>query len=196
MINQFAVFGERCSGTTYLEELLHSNFGLPITDKFGLKHFWKMTDFEDSNTTLFIGIERELLSWLDSFAKTPHQVVPYKPLDYQALFFSPIVSYIGKDVVEKWDNIMECRTQKSQIIHFLLPNLVKNYYFISYEDLVADPIGFLEKLREQFGLIPIKPFENWEYYKREKTLYKKKPIIIPPEVIQQLKITYPNHFEL
>jgi hypothetical protein len=195
MINQIAVFGERCSGTTFLEELLHSNFGLPITAKFGLKHLWKMTDFEDSNTTLFIGIERELISWLDSFAKTPHQVVPYKPLDYQAVFFSPIVSYIGKQKVEDFPNIIECRRQKSQFITFLLPKLVKNYYFINYEDLKADPIGFLTNIREQFGLIPIKPFENWIYYKREKEVFKEKPIIIPPEVMEQLKRTYPKEFD-
>lgn len=71
MIKKFCVFGERCSGTTYLEMLIESNFNLERTDEFGLKHLWLLTNFSNSDTTLFIGIERELLDWLDSFAKTP-----------------------------------------------------------------------------------------------------------------------------
>lgn len=194
MINQIVVFGERCSGTTYLEKLLHSNFGMEVSIQFGLKHLWRMTDFSDSDTTLFIGIERELVSWLDSFAKTPHQVVPYTPLDYNLLFFGRIQSYLGDEKVEDFANIMECRQQKSQFITFLLPKLVKNYYYTSYEDLKADPIRFLTNITEQFSLIPIKPFADWIYYKQERVLFEKKPIIIPPEVMDKLKTTYPNSF--
>jgi len=167
---------------------------MEVSIQFGLKHLWRMTDFSDSDTTLFIGIERELVSWLDSFAKTPHQVVPYTPLDYNLLFFGRIQSYLGDEKVEDFANITECRQQKSQFITYLLPRLVKNYYFIKYEDLKADPIRFLTNITEQFSLIPIKPFADWIYYKQERVLFEKKPIIIPPEVMDKLKTTYPNSF--
>jgi len=194
-ITKFCVFGERCSGTTYLENLIESNFHLERTDEFGLKHLWCLTDFSNSNTTLFIGIERELLDWLDSFAKTPHQVRPYCPLDYDTLFFRPIKSFFGEKLVEEYDNIMECRTTKSNIIHSL-PNIVKHYYFIQYEDLLKDPISFLELIKNRFKLVPkLVPFRNWISYKDNiNELYVKKPITIPPKIIEKLKQTYPIHF--
>ena len=194
MIKKFCVFGERCSGTTYLEMLIESNFNLERTDEFGLKHLWLLTNFSNSDTTLFIGIERELLDWLDSFAKTPHQVRPYCPLNYNTLFFEPIRSYMGKNLVEDYKNIMECRTTKSNIIQSL-PNIVKHYFFIKYEDLLKDPISFLELIKDKFSLVPkLVPFRNWIHYKDEKELYIKKPIEIPPEIIEKLKIKYPIHF--
>jgi hypothetical protein len=194
MIKKFCVFGERCSGTTYLEMLIESNFNLERTDEFGLKHLWLLTDFSSSNTTLFIGIERNLLDWLDSFARTPHQVRPYCPLNYNTLFFEPIRSYMGKNLVEEYANIMECRTTKSNIIHSL-PNIVKHFYFIKYEDLIADPIAFLELIKDKFSLVPkLVPFRNWIHYKDEKELYIKKPITIPPEIIEKLKNKYLIHF--
>lgn len=193
-IDRFCVFGERCSGTTYLENLIESNFGLRRTDEFGLKHVWDMKDFKNSDTTLFIGIERELLEWLDSFAKTPHQVKPYCPLDYEMLFFKPIRSYLGQRLVEEYDNIIECRTTKGNII-LNLSNIVKYYYFIKYEDLVADPIAFLLIIKDKFNLVPkLVPFKNWDTYKQTKEIYFKKPITIPPEIVERLIQTYPKHF--
>ena len=195
MIDRFCVFGERCSGTTYLEMLIESNFGLPRTDEFGLKHLWDLTDFTGSDTTLFIGIERELLDWLDSFAKTPHQVRPYCPLDYEALFFKPIRSYMGQRLVEEYENILECRMTKGNLIHYLFPKILKHYIFIKYEDLVADPIAFLKTIQNKYNLTPkLVPFQNWNTYKNEKELYYKKPLLIPPEIVERLYKIYPKHF--
>jgi hypothetical protein len=195
MIEKYCVFGERCSGTTYLENLIESNFGLPRTDEFGIKHLWNMTDFTGSDTTLFIGIEREMLSWLDSIARSPHQVQPYCPLDYNTLFFKPFRSYWQYKVVDEYENIIECRTTKSNIILNLFPKVLRYYYFIKYEDLVAEPIAFLELIKNKFNLTPkLIPFQNWERYKHEKELFAKRPITIPPEIVERLKNTYPKHF--
>jgi hypothetical protein len=195
MIEKFCVFGERCSGTTYLEELLKHNFELQQTDEFGDKHLFKLKGFDNSDTTLFIGIERELISWMDSFSKTPHQVRPYSPLDYEQLFFQPITSTY-EDITETDPNIMECRMRKSNLIRKVFPRRVKNFYFITYEDLKADPIVFLQLIHKWFDL-PTKPHfpQNWIYYKSEETkLFKERPVIIPPKIIEQLKQTYPKHF--
>ena len=195
MIEKFCVFGERCSGTTYLENLIESNFGLPMTDEFGLKHFWNMTDFSNNSSTLFIGIERELISWLDSFAKSPHQVQPYCPFDYEALFFKPIRSYYQGEMVEDYENIIECRMTKSNIIHTLFPNILEHYFFITYEELVANPIEFLHIIQKRFQLQPkLIPFQNWNTYKNKKELFVKKPLVIPENIIERLKNTYPIYF--
>jgi len=195
MISKFCVFGERCSGTTYLENLIESNFELEKTDEFGLKHLWNLTDFADSDTTLFVGIERELLEWLDSFAKTPHQVVPYCPFDYDTLFFKPIRSFWKYKVVDDYKNIIEMREIKSQMIRYLIPQLVENFIFTEYNELVADPIHFLETIQKKYNLTPkLQPFKNWDTYKNKKEPYFKKPITIPLEIVERLQQTYPKHF--
>lgn len=99
---------------------------------------------------------------------------------------------MGKNLVEDYKNIMDCRTTKSNIIHSL-PNIVKHFYFIKYEDLLKDPILFLELIKDKFSLVPkLVPFRNWIHYKDEKELYIKKPITIPPEIIEKFKNIYRN----
>ena len=39
-INKFAILGERCSGTNFLEELITHNFNLLYTTEYGSKHFF------------------------------------------------------------------------------------------------------------------------------------------------------------
>ena len=39
MITQFTIFGERCSGTNYLEECILNNFDINVTWKYGWKLF-------------------------------------------------------------------------------------------------------------------------------------------------------------
>jgi hypothetical protein len=195
MIEKFCVFGERCSGTTYLEELINLNFDLQHTDEFGDKHLFHLNGFENSDTTLFIGIERELISWLDSFAKTPHQVRPYCPLNYEQLYFKPITSKYA-EYTETDLTIMECRMRKSNLIRKVFPTKVKNFYFITYEDLKADPLAFLIHIQKSFHLpvIPIFP-TNWVYYKEDQTkLFQESPVIIPLKIMKQLFETYPKHF--
>ena len=66
MIKKFTVFGERCSGTNFLEQAILQNFDLEITWDYGWKHWighhkFQNTEYEDE--TLFIGIIREPLGY-------------------------------------------------------------------------------------------------------------------------------------
>ena len=40
MIKKVTIYGERCSETNYLEQLLINNFDIDITWKYGWKHFF------------------------------------------------------------------------------------------------------------------------------------------------------------
>ena len=39
MIKKFTIYGERCSGTNYLENLILVNFDVNLTWEYGWKHF-------------------------------------------------------------------------------------------------------------------------------------------------------------
>jgi len=59
-ITKFAILGERCSGTNFLEESILSNFNITHTIEHGNKHFFCFNKYDKANTadTLFIGIIR------------------------------------------------------------------------------------------------------------------------------------------
>ena len=45
VIKKVTIYGERCSGTNYLEELIVSNFDVKITWEYGWKHFFGFNNF-------------------------------------------------------------------------------------------------------------------------------------------------------
>lgn len=76
-IKKFAILGERCSGTNFLEETICKNFNISYTSEYGNKHFYCYNDYtnkDNTNNTLFIGIIRNPIYWLNSFSKELHHV--------------------------------------------------------------------------------------------------------------------------
>ena len=75
-VKKFAILGERCSGTNFLEELITHNCNLLYTTEYGSKHFFCFDDYSNKNTsdTLFIGIIRNPIYWLNSFSKELYHV--------------------------------------------------------------------------------------------------------------------------
>ena len=59
MINNITIYGERCSGTNYLEQLIINNFNCSVTYNYGWKHFFGMHSLDDSDDTLFICITKK-----------------------------------------------------------------------------------------------------------------------------------------
>ena len=76
MIKKFTIYGERCSGTNYLENIIKINFDVDITWEYGFKHFFGFQDeqLKQSDDTLFICIVRNLPDWINSFYRTPHHL--------------------------------------------------------------------------------------------------------------------------
>lgn len=75
-IKKFSILGERCSGTNFLEELLLHNFDITYTSEHGNKHFFCFNNYNNTFTkdTIFIGIVRNPIYWLNSFSKEMHHV--------------------------------------------------------------------------------------------------------------------------
>ena len=80
MLQKYTIFGERCSGTNYLENIINMNFDVNITWKYGFKHFFGHNDLSNSDDTLFICIVINLPYWINSFYTTPHHWPKYKKM--------------------------------------------------------------------------------------------------------------------
>lgn len=84
MITKYTIYGERCSGTNYLEDIISKNFNVEITWRYGWKHFFGHnitdktnnleTDIKNADDVLFICIVRDIIPWINSLYKTPHHV--------------------------------------------------------------------------------------------------------------------------
>ena len=67
MLNKFTIYGERCSGTNYLEVLILKNFKVKLTWEYGPKHFFGFNNkLDKSDDTLFVCIIRDSFKWLNS----------------------------------------------------------------------------------------------------------------------------------
>jgi hypothetical protein len=88
-IYNFTIFGERHSGTNFLEKLMtgkdswggiskNKAFNIPITWEYGWKHFFGFHDdllqTEKTKNTLFIGLVRNPYDWLMAMYKMPHHL--------------------------------------------------------------------------------------------------------------------------
>ena len=72
---KFIILGERCSGTNFLEEALTQNFDITYTSEYGNKHFFCNNNYTTaSEDTIFIGIVRNPIYWLNSFSKELHHI--------------------------------------------------------------------------------------------------------------------------
>lgn len=199
MIKYFTIYGERCSGTNYLENLIKQNFDIEITWKHGNKHFFGQNlHFMNSDNTLFICIVRDIYKWINSFFRELH----HHPLRYSNIDENNKINkflndewfsindmdnnYKGwnKELMidrniftgQRYKNIFELRHIKNKFIIDILPKLVKNYILIRYEDLVLDFENTMNLIKSK-GL---KVKDNIEFpinikkYKNEKYYFKDK----------------------
>ncbi len=112
VITHFTIFGERCSGTNYLEKLVKTNFGLTLTWEYGFKHctpFCSEDSFEPgpsknikkcTNHILFLMIARNPYDWMRSLYRTPfHFANEVKQL--------PFVQFIQTDKHTVWNEELD-----------------------------------------------------------------------------------------
>ncbi len=184
--------GERCSGTNYLEELIVNNFNIDLTWEYGHKHFFGFNDFgksEEEDDTLFIGIVRHPIHWIDSFFREQWNIAG-KPRSLNSFLSDEIYSLLDEEIIkedlnyltnQKYKNIFELRFMKNYYLLNIMPTKVQNYLLITYETLKKDPINFLRNLEYKYNLNKKnKIYKNVAYYKKEKDhTYEKKPIELP-----------------
>lgn len=178
-ILNFTIYGERCSGTTFLEEAITANFNLPVMWYYDWKHFFGSYDFDadkkeseangtgaPADNTLFIGMVRNPVRWLHSFSKRKQ----YLPSEIQTLgnlfqreFYSVNENdeVIAEDVhlttKARFKNIFELRKVKNDFLINVMPTKVQNYILLTYEDLLNKYDETLDVIKNRFGLTQAHP---------------------------------------
>jgi len=216
-ITNFVIFGERCSGSNFLEEAITNNFHLNLSSEYGNKHFFCFHDFTKRNTenTLFIGIVRHPVYWLNSFFMNPWHV-PNKNRELMNFLFNEFYSICDEKKTantmysfisngnsemheinkldlnykngEKYKNIFELRKLKNDFLISIMPNKVKNYILINYEDLLYNYENTLDHIKNRFRLNAKNAFyKKITYYKKTPVSYKgEKKIIFTPQQIKTI----------
>ena len=181
---KFVILGERCSGTNFLEEALTQNFDITYTSEYGNKHFFCLNKYETANEdTIFIGIIRNPIYWLNSFSKELHHIPSinkglqnflfnefYSVLDEQKNklsildFGSNFNNYNNSTEIvnpkdlnyltgKKYKNIFEMRKLKNHFLTNIMPRKVKNYIWVNYESLLYNYEATLNNIKTKFSLV-------------------------------------------
>lgn len=156
-IKKYTLYGERGTGTNYLENLMDINFNAELTWEYGHKHFPGFCDekLRTSDDTLFICIIRNIYDWLNSFYR-PKWHLPLKFMT-ELTEEEKIHKFLNEEFYsiketgdmselpecrniytgERYKNIFELRYTKHNFF-INLHKKVKNVILIRYEDLVQN----------------------------------------------------------
>ena len=193
-IRKVQIYGERCSGTNYLEQLLITNFDVKVISDYGHKHFFGFNDLSGSDDVLFIGIIRNLPDWVNSLYREKHHLPTRLRNDTNAFLNDEFFSILDNGLLDERDvnletteiykNIFELRHIKNKYLVETMPLSVKHYQLITYDNLIADFANVMNQLKNS-GLVTKECFPvNISYYKAERnTPFIKKTNQIPTELI-------------
>ena len=195
MLKKYTIYGERCSGTNYLQNIMNINFDIKLTHEYGKKHFFGFQDekLKKSDDTLFICIVRNPVDWVNSLYREKYHIAKHLRKNITDFLNKEFYSYNDKhsglrdrtEIMEdrniytgkRYKNIFELRHTKIKWMMEELPNKVKNYIFIKHEDLLNNYKNTLLKINEKGVKIKdnIKFPINSKTYKLSKTkIYVKK----------------------
>ena len=215
MLKKYTIYGERCSGTTYLEQIINLNFDIGINWSYGWKHFFGFNDLSNTDDVLFIGIVRNLCDWVNSLYREKHHLKPEITKDTNSFLTNTFYSFHDNNTEiiedrnietnERYKNIFELRHIKNKFLIETMPKLVKNYCIITYDELLDNFSGVMEKIKN-CGLIVRSNIDfplNIKYYKSNpnKIFIKKKneiqdEIIINKANLFYEKILFPNLYNI
>tara|TARA_B110000967_G_C18849211_1_gene543690 strand:- start:64 stop:744 length:681 start_codon:yes stop_codon:yes gene_type:complete len=171
MIKKIKIFGERNSGTNFLNCLIEKNIkNIDICssyyrDKTGWKHGTPKLDLYDNtiDKTLFIFIIRDLEPWLKSMYKLPHHMKKFNNIK---LFLTNKI--IANDARKDHDiNIYSGETNKTifELRYYKINSYinifknVKNAIIVNLEDLQQDKgKKFINTLHDSFQLLTSSEF--------------------------------------
>jgi hypothetical protein len=173
-IDRIQIFGERCSGTNYIEHLLKQNLRfIKFIWPLGWKHSFCPPGAEDADNCLFIVIHRNPLIWVRSLHQNPWHAAPqlrrlefsdfirhewwciwdehaYKKPD-DPVWGTEMMEERSPETGERFSNVLRMRTAKIKN-WTALKGKARNYLCICYEDLRDDPEGFIARLSEEFRI--------------------------------------------
>lgn len=200
-IKRFTIMGERCSGTNYIDKLFSTNIlNLDITWDYGWKHWLGFYDFQNNeveNETLFIGIIRDPIEWIDSLYRMKHHIPPENHNIDNFLFnewWSEDDNDNGNEINvwkiyrdrnyitgDRFKNIFELRKLKNDYLQNIMPNKVNNYLLINYNDFMLNPDKNFKSICNNYSLKLDENFENLV------NLYAKKNIELDNYYIDKIK---------
>lgn len=165
-ITNFTIFGERCSGTNFLENVIKENFNLELTFKYAWKHFFCNSDLSNSDNTLFIGIIRNPIYWINSLYKDKYHIPLENTKTINNFLFNtcysvhnahdsyPIIELKDFNYITKkpYKNLFQMRKFKNYYLTTIMPNKVKNYILINYETLTNHYEYTLNTIKTSFNL--------------------------------------------
>lgn len=184
-IDKFTIYGERHSGTNFLESCIKQQFGLDLTYFFGFKHWFGFTKPEIisyhpiARSTLFIGIVRNPYDWLGAFYNAPHHVPRFNSINIKTFLNNEWYSIDNNEQEIKYDrnfttkpnkryiNIFELRKIKCEYLSQMMPLFAKNYVLISYDSFLKNHYNYLNIIGSRFHLkkigTPPTPYAKTSY---------------------------------
>ena len=147
-MNEIKIYGERNTGTIYLEWLMNNNLDVKLLNDFTLGWKHRLAPENDELTaetkdnTIFICLVKNPYSWVYSMHKRP-----YKHEKLSKLTFHYFIRYSYGDYrnpVVMWN--------KKITSYFELNNFVKRFHFIRYEDLLTDARNSIDIVANKFHL--------------------------------------------
>lgn len=168
-INKFSIIGERCSGTKFLEHVMKHSFRLEqvkgTTATIDHKHWMQPENFTQRSTEdiLYIGIIRDPIQWLCSFYSNKWHIPGHMKYDCNKFLtdewysindegdYQEIMHDRHPYTKERFKNIFELRKVKAKFLQEDMRNLVKNYVFVRYEDLLDNMSVVLKQISDIIG---------------------------------------------
>ena len=207
MIKYFTIYGERCTGTNFLEQAIVENFELELIWHYHYKHFFGFYDFskknpiiQDDNEVLFLALVRDPVYWINSLYQKKHHIPEQNTNNIKSFinneFYS--VNEENQEIMEdrhlktkkRYKNIFELRNIKNNYLIHELQEKVKNYLLIRYEDLNNYYETVMMFLDKKFQLK--RKHKDWvkiNSYKGQKNkLFIQNQVQIPIDIIKKIKL--------
>lgn len=174
MVSKYTIYGERCSGTSYLEDLIEANFNVQVTWELGWKHFYleKKCAREFPDDIFVICIVRDIVDWLNSFYEQPHHLPHHLKGNKDRFLNEEIYSVNHKNgelLDSTYSNIFEMRHEKLKYMMEYLPQVAKNTIVIRYEDLLNDFCSTMYKIKNRGLVVKSEGFPvniSWKSHKK------------------------------
>ena len=165
-IDKFAIYGERHSGTNFVEQYLKQRFGLSATGYYGNKHFFGWTKpetitYKDKHV-LFIGLVRNPYDWIMAMSNLPHHIESSRLLNIRSFLLNEWYSvdihnneilydrsFITKN---RYKNIFEMRATKYRYLSEIMPVIAPNYVLLSYDMLLTNYHNYFNIIANRFYL--------------------------------------------
>ncbi len=175
VLKEFALFGERCSGTNYVEALVTRNF----PDLTRLRTYpWEKHSYINvpaaGEKCLAIVVVREPMRWLQSHYRNPHQVGNWrKNASFSEFLRAEWTSVVNGAVIERQRkhgirrrelmldrhpmtgkrprNVLQLRNWKLQSYQ-KVSEIYQHWVFVRFEDVSSNPEAWVKSLSDDFGL--------------------------------------------